>query len=359
MSLGRIPQLSCLKCAFNLLYKDVVCQPLGDKRVVFRMLSCLRPISAYGTSGLRRPFSSEANVLPTTLNTSPVIVDFGVSCCQGKLKENEDHYDSATLQRGLSYFAVFDGHRGKLSSDFLRQQLGIILSKTFVKEEHLAKNGHKLMQNAFDICEEILETEIQSSNLDQMTKDHNGSTALAAVISNNAELVLAQTGDSRAVLCRSGEAICLTDDHTPNNEDEVNRIEKSGGWIDWDTKLVPYVNGILAMTRSFGNCYLKQSGITHTPFVNYINLDKANDQFLVLCTDGVSDWMTDDEIVSIVSQFDDPNESAHELTCCARQYGSTDDATAVVVPLGAWSSKTVSTRKDTVNFLRSNTLKRD
>lgn len=182
---------------------------------------------------------------------------------------------------------------------------------------------------------------------------------MAVVISSKYELLLAQTGDSRAVLCKSGEAICLTNDHTPNNEQEAERIENSGGWIDWDTKLVPYVNGILSMTRSFGNCHLRHAGITHLPFVKYITLDKDRDQFLVLCTDGVSDWMTDEEIVSIVSQFDDPNECAHELTCCARQYGSTDDATALVIPLCAWGSRMRRNGKESVNFLRSTILKRD
>lgn len=189
--------------------------------------------------------------------------------------------------------------------------------------------------------------------------DHSGSTALAALIVNKSEILLAQTGDSRAVLCRGGEPICITVDHTPNNETETERIEKSGGWIDWDTKLVPYVNGILSMTRSFGNCLLRNAGVTHDPFVHHINLDIENDHFLVLCTDGVSDWISDPEIVSIASQFDDPNESAHELTCCARQYGSTDDATAFVIPLSAWTSKTTSNGRSDCNFLRSNTLKRD
>ena len=189
--------------------------------------------------------------------------------------------------------------------------------------------------------------------------DHNGSTALTVIASSKSELLLAQTGDSRAVLCRFGEAVCLTTDHTPNNEEEANRIERNGGWIDWDTKLVPYVNGILSMTRSFGNCHLRDIGITHTPFINYVKMDKDNDQFLVLCTDGVSDWMTDDEIVSIASQFDDPNKSAHELTCCARQYGSTDDATAFVIPLEAWKKNMAYNKSRNPNFLRSNVLKRD
>lgn len=176
---------------------------------------------------------------------------------------------------------------------------------------------------------------------------------------DQSELLIAQTGDSRAVICHAGKPVCITVDHSPNDEAETDRIEKSGGWIDWDTKLIPYVNGTLSMTRSFGNYLLRSVGVTHVPYVRHIKLDLQNDQFLVLCTDGVSDWMTDEEIVSIVSQFDDPNEAASELTCCARQYGSTDDATAFVIPLTAWESKKDSKAKYTANFLRSNTLKRD
>lgn len=49
----------------------------------------------------------------------------------------------------------------------------------------------------------------------------------------------------------------LTRDHHPDREDERARIEASGGSIIvWG---VPRVNGILAMSRSIGDVYLKRS----------------------------------------------------------------------------------------------------
>ena len=182
---------------------------------------------------------------------------------------------------------------------------------------------------------------------------------MVALLINKSKLLIAHTGDSRAVLSRSGNPVCLAEDHTPNNEEEANRVEEAGGWIDWDTKLVPYVNGILAMTRSFGNILLRASGVTHAPHIKLIDLDIDTDEFFVLCTDGVSDWMTDNELLSIVSEHDDPQESSDALTCCARQYGSTDDATALVIPLDAWHKKQAFGSGSHSNFMRANILKRD
>ncbi len=40
------------------------------------------------------------------------------------------------------------------------------------------------------------------------------------------ELYCANAGDSRAVLCRDGTAVNLSEDHKPMNEEEKQRIEK-------------------------------------------------------------------------------------------------------------------------------------
>lgn len=51
-------------------------------------------------------------------------------------------------------------------------------------------------------------------------------------------------------------AIELTKDHHPDRDDERARIEAAGGSvIVWG---VPRVNGILAMSRSIGDIYLKR-----------------------------------------------------------------------------------------------------
>ena len=45
------------------------------------------------------------------------------------------------------------------------------------------------------------------------------------------ELWVANAGDSRAVLCRGGQALALSEDHKPQSETERNRITAAGGFV--------------------------------------------------------------------------------------------------------------------------------
>lgn len=85
--------------------------------------------------------------------------------------------------------------------------------------------------------------------LQQPQSDAVGSTAVVAVVSP-AEIVVANCGDSRAVLCRGGGALPLSSDHKPDRADELVRIEEAGGRvIYWDGARVL---GVLAMSRAIG-----------------------------------------------------------------------------------------------------------
>ena len=48
----------------------------------------------------------------------------------------------------------------------------------------------------------------------------SGSTATVAVIRLGRQLAIAHVGDSRAILCRNGEAMTLTRDHIPTEAEE-------------------------------------------------------------------------------------------------------------------------------------------
>ncbi|KAK7281914.1 hypothetical protein RIF29_10289 [Crotalaria pallida] len=62
--------------------------------------------------------------------------------------------------------------------------------------------------------------------------------------------MVANRGDSRAVLCRGKEPMALSVDHNPNRDDEYARIEAAGGnVIQWNGHRV---FGVLAMSRSIG-----------------------------------------------------------------------------------------------------------
>lgn len=100
----------------------------------------------------------------------------------------------------------------------------------------------------------------------------SGTTATVCLLRNNIELVVGHVGDSRAVLCREGEAILLTKDHVPDVQEERKRIKAAGGHITENSLGIAHVNGRLAMTRSIGDVELKPFGVTAEPDIRSIEV---------------------------------------------------------------------------------------
>ena len=83
---------------------------------------------------------------------------------------------------------------------------------------------------------------------------HAGATAVVAVIIGKT-LMVANAGDSRAVLCRDGAAFALSYDHKPQQEREMSRIRRAGGFVNQFGR----VNGNLNLSRSVGDLKYKQA----------------------------------------------------------------------------------------------------
>jgi len=71
----------------------------------------------------------------------------------------------------------------------------------------------------------------------------------------------------------------------------------------------------LAMTRSIGDTISNRAGVTSEPEI-YEHSITNNDEFLVLGTDGIFEFMSNDEIGQIIEPFfisEDPQLAANEL----------------------------------------------
>jgi len=122
--------------------------------------------------------------------------------------------------------------------------------------------------------------------------------------------VVSNTGDSRAVLCREGRALPLTNDHRIQDEKEAQRIIAAGGRI---TKEGPCfrIDGGLNMSRALGDFGYKADGglaiheqqVIATPSVTSFSWTPSQrDEFLVVACDGVFERLSCDDVIRIVQE---------------------------------------------------------
>ncbi|KAK8456000.1 hypothetical protein SEVIR_4G258100v4 [Setaria viridis] len=171
-------------------------------------------------------------------------------------------------------------------------------------------------------------THTDSELLKADTSHHRdaGSTASTAILVGD-RLVVANVGDSRAVICRGGDAIAVSRDHKPDQTDERQRIEEAGGFVMWAGTW--RVGGVLAVSRAFGDKLLKQY-VVADPEIKEEVVDSSL-EFLILASDGLWDVVTNEEAVAMVKPILDSEQAAKRLLAEASQRGSADNITCVVV----------------------------
>ncbi|KAH8068681.1 protein serine/threonine phosphatase [Aureococcus anophagefferens] len=151
----------------------------------------------------------------------------------------------------------------------------------------------------------------------------DGSTACACLLSVDDEagsrkLVVANAGDSRCVLARGRHAFRASTDHKPDAPAEKRRIEKVGGYV-------VELNGVARATSPAGVGF----GIDRTKKSLYLSDD---DLFVVLVCDGVTDVLSDQQIVDVAAKhYGDPAEAAKKIVKEAFAKQAADNITALVL----------------------------
>uniref|UniRef100_A0A453A245 protein-serine/threonine phosphatase n=1 Tax=Aegilops tauschii subsp. strangulata TaxID=200361 RepID=A0A453A245_AEGTS len=231
----------------------------------------------------------------------------------------EDFFDiksSKIDDKQINLFGIFDGHGGSRAAEYLKEHLF----------ENLMKHPQFMSDTKLAISETYKKTDSDFLDSEINTHRDDGSTASTAVLLGN-QLYVANVGDSRAVISKSGKAIALSDDHKPNRSDERKRIESAGGIVMWAGTW--RVGGVLAMSRAFGNRLLKQFVVAE-PEIQEQEIDDEL-EFLILASDGLWDVVPNEDAVSLVKMVEDPEAAARKLTETAFGRGSGDNITCVVV----------------------------
>jgi protein phosphatase PTC6 len=162
--------------------------------------------------------------------------------------------------------------------------------------------------------------------------------------SSPSSLITAHVGDTRILLCNTatGLAVPLTSNHHPSLPEEATRLRRFAAAFVTDSFGEERISG-LANTRAFGDMASKRVGVSAEPEIRRIELSPAEYSFMILCSDGVSGHLSDQEIVDIVKEAKTPEQGARDVVSFAVETSTgsegADNATGVVVRLGGWERR--------------------
>ncbi|KAI3753736.1 hypothetical protein L2E82_25797 [Cichorium intybus] len=247
-------------------------------------------------------------------------ITHGYHSVEGKQPHPMEDYVFAQFKQvdgnELGLFAVFDGHLSQEVPDYLRSHL----FDNIINEPDFWTEPEEAIRRAYEFTDSTIMNKA-------IKKRKGGSTAVTAILINCEKLVVANVGDSRAVLCQDGVAKQLSVDHEPNKERKV--IEEKGGFVIKYPGDCPRVDGSLAMSRSFGDRRLKDH-ISSEPDV-WVDTVDDDTEFLILASDGVWKVMTNQEAVDCVKEVEDPRSAAKKIIKEATARKSRDDISCIVV----------------------------
>ncbi|EMS53310.1 putative protein phosphatase 2C 45 [Triticum urartu] len=232
-----------------------------------------------------------------------------------KLKLNKPNKFAIFFQIGLlNAQLIFIGHGGAKVAEYVKHNLF----------SHLLRHPKFMSDTKVAIDDSYKSTDSEFLESDS-TQNQCGSTASTAVLVGD-RLFVANVGDSRAIICRAGNAVPVSKDHKPDQTDERQRIEEAGGFVMWAGTW--RVGGVLAVSRAFGDKLLKQYVVVD-PEIREEIVDESL-EFLILASDGLWDVVSNEEAVDMTRSIQDPEEAAKRLLQEAYKRESSDNITCVV-----------------------------
>lgn len=379
------------------------------------MGQCLSPLSpssssANGGTVSRKKSDSWANVPHSPLSSSEILsriqqeassitvkgrtFNYGSICFRGyypdtPYKANQDDYAILKPEGfggdDLAMFGVFDGH-GHVGEKCARFITANLPTELVEGKANLLGDDEKIKAQLSKTFTSVNLRLHQTHDIDDTL---SGSTAVVALFVGDV-IWVANVGDSRCILVQDkggGNLVtkALSMDQTPYRRDERVRVRKFGARVmnmdqleglepvhdNWDMTLGDEVDEAgdppriwapdgaypgTAFSRSIGDSIAEELGVTADPEITRHESDPS-DQLLIIASDGIWEFLTNKQVISIAKKADDPQEAACLLWKAAYKEWitkevRTDDITVIVVDLGGYfasSAPPALAENDTAN----------
>ncbi len=234
---------------------------------------------------------------------------FGLSDIGLVRQNNED----AWLLLPECFYALADGMGGHNAGEVAaRESLEKLCLSVRNFLSSLVPEKAPLSQLINELKKAIIATNTHVYQLAQKNNNYSGmGTTLCCTLFFDDKVIYAHVGDSRIYRYRQGQITRLTEDHSMMVELKKNTQEQES----------PYLRNMI--TRSIGN------QPTVEPDISY-NQIQSGDLYL-LCSDGLSDVISDQMMEKILAEDVPIERSCYQLVELAKQKGSTDNITLVMI----------------------------
>jgi len=233
-------------------------------------------------------------------------------------KHNEDNF---LMEPDLGLFVVADGlgghAAGEVASQIVVEKIGQFITHTVERDRtwpveydtELPYDGNRL-KAALLLADQSILNDIRSNP----ERESMGSTVVACLV-NGATITLVHVGDSRAYLL---------------NPKGIQQITRDHSWVAEQV-----ANGILtpdeARRHPFRNVITQALGNGGELDISVRELEVHELDRILLCSDGLSGMVQDEEIWEIVQNAPDAEEAAGRLIAKAMSNGGEDNITVVIV----------------------------
>lgn len=214
-----------------------------------------------------------------------------------------------TLKQPL--MIVADGMGGHQAGDVASQMLVSFLGKAWEKTAFTSiPELHQWLANSL---QQINDTIYQTGQADSERAGMGTTVVVAAVLQN--ELYYANVGDSRLYLIREQAIKQLTEDHSL-----VNELVKSGE-----------ITTEMAANHPRKNVLTRSVGMPTTIVVDQFSLSLQAGDWVLLCSDGLTNMVSDEELLKVSQEVSSVDEALNELVNRANDAGGADNITALLL----------------------------
>lgn len=234
-----------------------------------------------------------------------VVDDAGVTRTGHVRRNNEDSY----LIRG-DLFMIADGMGGAAAGEVA----SAMCAEAFAELDLIRTRGDNALRQAVQVANQRIHERAASD----AEAAGMGTTVTAALVEPDGRIAFANVGDSRAYLLRDGALQRLTEDHSV-----VAELVASGQISEQEAGTHPQRN---VVTRVLG--------AEATVQVDTFWLQAQDGDLILLCSDGLTDMVSEDEFARILDKPGDCEAIAQALVRAALAGGGEDNVTVVLFRIG-------------------------